>query len=729
MITKVFESFTFFKKILVKKIISEKKEEVYFEDVVRTQRVDEPPTEVTNCLHCGRSLYDSMWVGRAGKSGKYLCKDDWYSLSYSEREKYRIEAQRISQGGTSYRTITDRVAKKRIVSVDREVEVEETIEEKGFRVVNPIDIPFKESFKLLKNSFDLDFFLNEYKHILNDKFITEQKLQEDKTWFNTSSLEKTLIKLREFKPLKEMEKIKIFRLAGIVPKESIIDEKQILVEFNDIVGFYPNVPAYIQGHPLNMYNNRRSNVLTIEKVVDIYVNLAIDSRADFGHYRNRGVIIFNMLYFLLYSQDTENTKINLHLIDGSYIEGESIIQEFSPILLKKRAKLNSETDDKNNNEIIKLSQVYNILTSLSFYRLLLINHKTQLIQKEHLSEAWQKGYGYCMSNQAIKKILNLEQSTILIGNPFEHKINGLFMDDDYLNTMDSLGIETEVEDEEYSQSIQSLKADNSQEIIKKRSIKSIIHVTTSENIESINKYGLLSRKELDEKKIPYHFNDSLRLDSHRDAICLSVQEPNEYLFGEFKKRNPSQKYKIIELDPAILYELKKNSSLIKRIYSDYNAASRFSKKSEFDMDIMFKDRLRRKGKIHTRDDKDSSQPTSAQAEILFFSNIPTKYIKKILDYDDNLEENLDESKKTISQICRELGLKNSVSAQDLLIEKGYLRVENFRGKLIKVPTIEGEKIGIKRETKKSDSESFEVNLFSTDAEQLVKSILKEAKKI
>ena len=147
------------------------------------------------------------------------------------------------------------------------------------------------------------------------------------------------------------------------------------------------------------------------------------------------------------------------------------------------------------------------------------------------------------------------------------------------------------------------------------------------------------------------------------------------------------------------------------------------------MDIMFKDRLRRKGKIHTRDDKDSSQPTSAQAEILFFSNIPTKYIKKILDYDDNLEENLDESKKTISQICRELGLKNSVSAQDLLIEKGYLRVENFRGKLIKVPTIEGEKIGIKRETKKSDSESFEVNLFSTDAEQLVKSILKEAKKI
>ena len=729
MITKVFESFTYTKKIVVKKTISEKKEEIYFESVVRTQRVDEPPTEVTKCLHCGKPLYDSMWVGRAGKSGKYLCKDDWYSLSYSQREDYRKEAQRISEGGSSYRTITDRVAKKRTITVDREIETEETIEENGFRVVYPNDIRFDQSFKVLKYSLDLSSFLHEHKHILNDKFITEKKLLEDKTWFNTSSLEKTLINVRQSKPLKEMEKIKIFRLAGIEPQQAIIDEKQVLVEFNDIVGFYPNVPAYIQGHPLNMYNNRRSHVLTIEKVLDIYVNLAIDSRADFGHYRNRGVIIYSIIYYLLYRQEDIETKINLHLLDATYVNGEAVIQEFSPILFKRRPKFESEFNGNDNHENLMHSLIYNTLTSLSFYRLLMINQKSLFIQKENLSETWQKGFGYCMSNETIKKVLNLEPSTIVIGSPFEHKINGLFMDDDYLNTMDSLGIETEVEDDDKSQLIKSLKADNSQEIIKKRTISSIIHVTTSENIENINKYGLLSRKELDEKKIHYHFNDPLRLDHHPEAICLSIQEPNDYLFGEFKKRNPSQKYKIIQLDPAFLYELKTNDILIKRIYSDYNAASRFSKKSESDMDIMFRDRIRRRGKIHTRDDKKASQPTSAQAEILFFSSIPKKYILNISDYSDNIEENTDDSKKTISQICRELGLKNSVFAQDLLIERGYLSMDNIRGKIIKVPTAEGKKIGITRQTKKNESESFEVNVFSSNAEELLISMLKEAKKI
>jgi hypothetical protein len=400
MITKVFESFTFSKKILVKKTVSEKKEEVYFEDVVRTQRVDEPPTEVTKCLvpHCGITLRDSMWVGRAGKSGKYLCKDHWYALSYSQREKYREEAQRISEGGYSYRTIKDRVAKKRTVSVDREVEIEDMIEETGLRLVHPIESSYDLSFKVSNFSLDLTAFLNEHTHILNHQFITEKKLQEDKSWFNTSSLEKTLLTVRHFKPMKEMEKIKIFRLSGIEPKQTIIDEKQILVEFNDIVGFYPNVPAYIQGHPLNMYNNRRSHVLTIDKVLDIYVNLALDSRADFGHYRNRGVIIYSMIYYLLYGQEDVDYKINLHLLDASFVNGEALIQEFSPILLKKRQRFESEIDDKNDVEKIMQSQIYNTLTSLSFYRLLLINHKTEIIQKEKLSETWQKGYGYCMSN-------------------------------------------------------------------------------------------------------------------------------------------------------------------------------------------------------------------------------------------------------------------------------------------------------------------------------------------
>ena len=57
---------------------------------------------------------------------------------------------------------------------------------------------------------------------------------------------------------------------------------------------------------------------------------------------------------------------------------------------------------------------------------------------------------------------------------------------------------------------------------------------------------------------------------------------------------------------------------LEKIFSDYNAASRYSMKSETNMNVMFQDRIRRKAKIHTRDGKDSYHPTSDQAEILFF---------------------------------------------------------------------------------------------------------------
>ena len=42
-----------------------------------------------------------------------------------------------------------------------------------------------------------------------------------------------------------------------------------------------------------------------------------------------------------------------------------------------------------------------------------------------------------------------------------------------------------------------------QEIIQKRGIIKLIHVTRKKNLKSIYKHGILSRKELDEKKIDY----------------------------------------------------------------------------------------------------------------------------------------------------------------------------------------------------------------------------------
>ena len=76
-----------------------------------------------------------------------------------------------------------------------------------------------------------------------------------------------------------------------------------------------------------------------------------------------------------------------------------------------------------------------------------------------------------------------------------------------------------------------------QEIIQKRGIIKLIHVTRKKNLKSIYKHGILPRKELDEKKIEYVFNDSKRLDGWVNANCISVTKLNPFLIKRFNERH------------------------------------------------------------------------------------------------------------------------------------------------------------------------------------------------
>ena len=114
MITKVFENYTYTEIQKVKKTIKETELEDYYDTVNRTERVYEPPTGVSHCLHCGTKLRSTMW--KYSSSGKYLCPNCWYRrTTYSQREAYRIQAQKMSTGGYSYKNITDRIKKTRTV--------------------------------------------------------------------------------------------------------------------------------------------------------------------------------------------------------------------------------------------------------------------------------------------------------------------------------------------------------------------------------------------------------------------------------------------------------------------------------------------------------------------------------------------------------------------------------------------------------------------------------------
>ena len=216
-----------------------------------------------------------------------------------------------------------------------------------------------------------------------------------------------------------------YEIASLGPiefNEMIVGEKQYLEEFLSVVGFYPNVPAYIQGHPLNMYNNKRKYNPDIEKSINIYFCATMDSKDSFNQYFNRGMICYNLIEYLV---NVELVKVNLKFIDISFIPGETLIQSI-------------DFDELTNCEELKV--VHNFLTSCSVLRVMMLEEKAALISEGKLNTTWIPGFGYPIDIDSIKKLLNLHDNDIILGSPNEMRITGLNLEDDINNCIDVLGL-------------------------------------------------------------------------------------------------------------------------------------------------------------------------------------------------------------------------------------------------------------------------------------------------
>lgn len=176
------------------------------------------------------------------------------------------------------------------------------------------------------------------------------------------------------------------------------------------------------------------------------------------------------------------------------------------------------------------------------------------------------------------------------------------------------------------------------EKIIERNITRLVHFTDESNIPSIIKNGLLPRSFLRDENIYFDYNDENRYDGCIDGVCLSVENPNQYLLETFKKKYPNKRYKLITINPSILYSSFINNdyiSLTPRLYCNYNAAASTTKKSYVDIEIMFSEKVQtyywKYGamKEHDRIDLPQNIPTCKQAEIIFFGRIPPEYIESI----------------------------------------------------------------------------------------------------
>lgn len=112
-----------------------------------------------------------------------------------------------------------------------------------------------------------------------------------------------------------------------------------------------------------------------------------------------------------------------------------------------------------------------------------------------------------------------------------------------------------------------------QEFITQRGIKKLLHFTSGKNIDSVKKYGILSREELERRGWRYSLNDNKRFDFKLDYISLSISRINDFVCQSFMDQGSLINPYVIEIDPSVLWKENLN-----KIYCETNAATKNARK-------------------------------------------------------------------------------------------------------------------------------------------------------
>lgn len=578
------------------------------------------------CLRCNTSIMERKRSTARGASIN-RCYAHWYEDTYGYKYSGRVKGWEITYDHVIPKA-TPPITKKVLVGLKEVevnevyseiIEVEEPVSIVQSKPIDAVNIPFDSNSNIKYNHYsNYKDFIKSYLS-LNTYFFKDSEIAKYDNWYGANSHDHILELLRQDNIKNAYE---IASLGSIIFNEMIVGEKQYLEEFLSVVGFYPNVPAYIQGHPLNMYNNKRKYNPDIEKSINIYFCATMDSKNSYTQYFNRGMICYSIIDYLI---NVEQVKVNLRFVDATFIKGETCIQVI---------------DFDAHTIINEMNVVYNFLTNCSVLRVMMLEEKATMINEKKLDQSWIPGFGYPLNSNDIRNLLNLHENDIIIGIPDEMKIAGLDLEDDFNNCTETLGLSIQFKEipSESLIYIENQKSQRIEDILKQRNISKLIHFTSDSNIESIRKNGIMPRQRLMDEKENFDFNDSLRLDQHLDSVCLSVQVPNKHLLEEYCRRFPNKNYKLVEIDPVILTNLNLSNKQTKALFFDYNAASKYANKSEGDLNIMFKEEIRKHHISNNRDTKEDNIPTSDQAEILYFGVIPPKYILNIVDYKSSSQE-------------------------------------------------------------------------------------------
>ena len=158
--------------------------------------------------------------------------------------------------------------------------------------------------------------------------------------------------------------------------------------YSSFTGFAPNVPAYLQGNPLNMYNTRKEK----RKKIDVYFQAESNARTGAEDIYEKGIITMAIIKLL------EQNGYNVNLIFFSALRTDS--QRLLTRILLKEEK-----------QRLDIASTYFPMCHPAFSRRIIF----RLIEKIPDADiTWQHSYGNVCSDDMSRWMLNAGKEDIFI---------------------------------------------------------------------------------------------------------------------------------------------------------------------------------------------------------------------------------------------------------------------------------------------------------------------------
>ena len=165
-------------------------------------------------------------------------------------------------------------------------------------------------------------------------------------------------------------------------------------------------------------------------------------------------------------------------------------------------------------------------------------------------------------------------------------------------------------------------------------IEEFVHFTNERNLLSILNRGVLSRKVLQERSIPFEYNDEIRLDGMPRAISMSVTSPNFQMFYKYRLLKNKANWVVIAFDSQKILEHRCSFYRANAGCSDSHQFEPGERQSTEAFEELFSDW----DSYHSRCDLNlgCNEPTNPQAEVMVFDAIPISCISRIVFQNESL---------------------------------------------------------------------------------------------